>query len=264
MFKVERIRRIREILKDCRQIEVSALSSILNVTDATIRNDLEELEQEGFLTRFHGGATINSQETEEPVNTSLHSNFVEYNKSKEEIGEIAARLIKEREWVFLGPGTTTYYIAKALRQRSNINILTNNFLVANTLYDLPNIRVLFLGGQIEHQGFYTIPDDWEHELKDIYLDKAFFSVDGVDLNAGYTLSDKSVLEIIRSVMKCSHETIMAVDYMKFNQRTFIKVGNLDMVSTVVTNAEIPDEYKHYYLTHGIFAYTTFDLTPVTF
>lgn len=264
MFKVERIRRIKEILKDCRQIEVSALSNILNVSDATIRNDLEELEQEGFLTRFHGGATINSPETEEPVNTSLHADLVEYNKSKEEIGEIASRLIKEREWIFLGPGTTTYYIAKALRQRSNINILTNNFLVANMLYNLPNIRLLFLGGQIDHLGFYTIPDNWAQEVKDIYLDKAFFSVDGVDLTAGYTLSDKSVLEIIRSIMKCSQETIMAVDYMKFGQRAFIKAGDLNMASTVITNAGIPDEYKHYYLTHGVFTYTTFDLKPVTF
>lgn len=264
MFKVERIRRIKEILRDCHQIEVSALSSLLDVSDATIRNDLEELEREGFLTRFHGGATINAAETTEPINTAFSRDAVAYDKNKEEIGIIASKLIKEREWVFLGPGTTNYYIAKALRQRQNINVLTNNFLVANILADISSIRVSFLGGQIEYQGYYTIPNDWSKELNNIYLDKAFFSVDGVDLHAGYTLTDRAVFEIIRAVSKCSRDTIMVVDHLKFNQRTFMKIGDLDMASIVITNAHIPDEYKRYYVDHNIPTYTTFDLKPVTF
>ena len=263
MLKIERIKRIKKILEDCNQIEVSALSSLLNVTDATIRNDLEELEKQGFLTRFHGGATINKAETE-AVNKPVGPEKFEYNKYKEEIGETAARLINEKEWIFLGPGSTTYYIAKALRQRTNINVLTNNFLVAQILYDIPNIRLVFIGGQVDHLGFYSISDDWESALHNLYLDKAFFSVDGVDLNSGYTLSDKSVLEVIRAVSKCSRELIMAVDQSKFNQRTFMKIGNLDMASTVVTNSDIPEDYKMYFLTHGIYVYTTYNLTPVTF
>ena len=133
MLKIERIKRIKDILKDSNQVEVSTLSNLLNVSDATIRNDLEELEQEGFLTRFYGGATINVAPTEEVTDTALHPNQVEYNQDLEELGIIAARMIRDREWVFLGPGRTNYYIAKALYSRSNINILTNNFLVANLL-----------------------------------------------------------------------------------------------------------------------------------
>jgi len=263
MFKIERIRRIKEILRDCRQIEVTALSSLLDVSDATIRNDLEELEREGFLTRFHGGATINSPKTEEPVNSSGDT-MVEYDKNKEEIGAIAARLIREREWIFLGPGRTTYYIAKALLSRSNINILTNSFLVANVLRNSPTIKVMFLGGQLEHNGFYTVPDDLKKELHNIYLDKAFFSVDGIDLSAGYTLSDTPVLETIHFVKNQSRETIMAIDVTKFNQRAFRKVCDISDIKTVITNAGIPDDYKKYFLEQGIYTYTTFDLKPITF
>ena len=264
MLKIERIRRIKEILEDCHQIEVSTLSSMLNVTDATIRNDFEELEKQGFLTRFHGGATINKPETSDVLTQPVGPDKFEYNKYKEEIGETAARLINEREWIFLGPGSTTYYIAKALRQRTNINVLTNNFLVAQALYDVPSIRLAFVGGDVDHMGFYTISDDWDDVLHNLYLDKAFFSVDGVDLDAGYTLSDKSVLEVIQAVSKCSRELIMAVDYSKFNQRTFMKIGDLDMVSAVVTNSGIPEDYKMYFLKHGVYAYTTYNLKPVTF
>lgn len=264
MFKIERIRRIKEILKDCGQIDVSSLSSLLNVSDATIRNDLEELEQEGFLTRFHGGATINAADSKEPSSGSSCEDMVEYDKNKEDIGMIASKLVREREWIFLGPGTTTYYIAKALRERSNINILTNNFGVAGVLRGLPNIKVLFLGGQMEHQGNYTIPDDLEKELHNIYLDKAFFSVDGLDLDAGYTLSDTAVHDIIHTVMERSRETVMAVDCTKFNQRAFKKVGDIGLVKTIITNVNIPDNYKRYFIEHGIRAYTSYDLKPITF
>ncbi len=264
MFKIERIRQIKEILKDCGQIDVSSLSSLLNVSDATIRNDLEELEKEGFLTRFHGGATINTTENDESSIAGSGVDFIEYDKNKEDIGIIASRLIREREWIFLGPGTTSYYIAKALRERSNINVLTNNFAVADILRDVPNIKVLFLGGQLEHHGFYTIPDDLGKELHNYYVDKAFFSTDGLDLNAGYTLSDTAVYEIILMVMERSRETIMAVDCSKFDQRAFMKIGDIDLVKTVITNVGIPDDYKRYFIEHGIRVYTSYDLRPITF
>lgn len=262
MFKIERIRQIKEILKDCRQIEVSALSSLLNVSDATIRSDLEELEKEGFLTRFHGGATLNTQEQKAPVVISGDPP-VEYDKNKEDIGIIAARFIHEREWVFLGPGTTTCYIARALCQRSNISILTNSFLAANVLRNAPNIKTVFLGGSMERQGFYTVPDDLEKELHNIYLDKAFFSVDGIDLAAGYTLSDIPVLETIQLVKKQSRETIMAVDTAKFGQRAFRKVCGINDITTIITNPDIPESYRRYFPAHGIRAYTTLDLKPLS-
>ncbi|MDD3401894.1 MAG: DeoR/GlpR family DNA-binding transcription regulator [Hespellia sp.] len=264
MFKVERIRRIKEILRDCHQIEVSVLSNLLNVSDATIRNDLEELEQDGFLTRFHGGATFNSPDAALSANSQSSLSAVEYHKDKEEIGIIASRLIQEREWIFLGPGTTTYYIAKALRERGQINVLTNNFLVANVLYDVPTIRLVFLGGQVDHLGNYTVPDDLDKELQNIYLDKAFFSVDGVDLNAGYTLSDKTVFDIIHAVMRRSREPIMAADCSKFEQTGFMTIGDLSLTPTIITNAGIPEEYKQYYLDHDIRVYSSFDLKPAAF
>lgn len=263
MFKVERIRRIKEIIQDCKEIDVSTLSGLLGVSDATIRTDLESLEKEGFLTRFHGGATLNA--TEETV-TSSHAydiTPVEYDKNKEEIGNIAARLIREREWVFLGPGSTTYYIALALRQRSNINVMTNSFLVANALQDAPTIKVRFIGGQIENQGFYTVPDSIADEFSNIYLNKAFFSVDAVDLESGYTLSDLPVFEVIQTVTAKAKETIFAVDYMKFGQRAFMKIADLDDIKTVITNDHIDFAYKKYFSEHGICVYTTYDLKPIS-
>ncbi|SHK30220.1 DeoR/GlpR family DNA-binding transcription regulator [Hespellia stercorisuis] len=259
MFKVERIRRIKEILTDCKQIDVGTLSGLLSVSDATIRNDFEELEREGFLTRFHGGATLNATQTAEELHNPFTGTAIKYDKNKEELGEIAVRLVRDGEWIFIGPGTTSYYIAKALLSRSGINVLTNNFLVASVLSANSSIQVLFIGGRLNCAGFYSFPDNIEAELQDVHLDKCFFSVDGVDMDGGYTLSDWSIQELITSIAAKSEKILFVIDCSKFNKRSFRRIGDLDYPDILVTNDNIPTEFKTYYLEHRVCTYTSYDL-----
>jgi DeoR/GlpR family transcriptional regulator of sugar metabolism len=157
MFKAERIQRIKEIIFERKQIDVATLSSLLNVTEVTIRNDLEQLEKSGFLTRNHGGATLNASAfPEEQLHTDRMDGLnIPYDKEKEELGLVASQLVREREWIFLGPGTTSYYIAKALSKRQNLNIMTNNFYVANVFGSNASVQLLFLGGRMQNSGMYT-------------------------------------------------------------------------------------------------------------
>ncbi len=265
MFKAERKRKIKEIIFDRKQIDVAALSKLLNVTDATIRNDFEELENEGFLTRYHGGATLNSVSTQEDeINNALSGNSIRYDKYKEELGIIASNLITDKEWIFLGPGATSYYIAKALVNRNNIKVFTNNLLVSNILSNNSSIQIYFLGGKIDNSGLYAIPNDINKDLNNIYLSKSFFSVDGVDLDAGYTLSDINVMELINAISSRCQETIFALDTSKFGHRAFIKIGDLDHIKKVIINDSTPAEYKTYYLEHDICVYSSYDVKPLTF
>ena len=112
MNKLERIKRIREILTASGQADVAALSNLFGVSSATIRTDLEELEQEGFLTRYHGGAAINRPEVElKPVS---FLDALEYSPDLEEVGATAAQLIAKEEYGNLvairhDNGYVTYY-----------------------------------------------------------------------------------------------------------------------------------------------------------
>ena len=259
MFKIERLKKIREIVFDRKQVEVTTLSQLLNVSDATIRNDLEELEKEGFLERFHGGATLKSTDTHEEINNTFNGSSIQYDKDKEEIGKVAAALVKEKEWIFLGPGKTSFYIAKALVDRNNINVLTNNLMVANILSNNYSTQILLLGGRLNSDGLYTIQDDISKELNNIYLSKAFFSVDSADLEYGYTLSDLNVLNLIKTVSSQCHKSIFVVDSKKFGKRSFMRLGDLDYPNVIVTNDNIPDAYKKYYLEHNITTYTSYDI-----
>ena len=251
MNKLERQNQLREIFLGLHRAEVADLSRSLGVSEATIRTDLDELEQEGFLTRFHGGALINKKE--EPEARSRY--LVPYEKCKETIGLIGASLVKDFEGVFLGPGSTCYYIALALIKRTDItiNVVTNSFLIASVLGDCPHIRLHFIGGRV--QNLYTISEDLSGELEDIYLDKMFFSIDGIDPAAGYTLSDAAVHEVILTVAGRTKLPIMAADCSKFGKRSFMKIGDMNFAPAVVTTPDIPDLYLNYYKERGVRVYT---------
>jgi DeoR family transcriptional regulator, fructose operon transcriptional repressor len=263
MSKIERKGKIKEIIFDRRQIDVATISKMLNVSDATIRNDFEELEKEGYIKRYHGGATLNSVSTgEEEINGALSGNIIKYDQNKEEIGMIASSLISDKEWIFLGPGTTSYFIAKALMSRNNLKIFTNNMLVSNILSNNSTIQIHFLGGKIDNMGLYSIPNDITKDLNNIYINKSFFSVDGVDIDAGYTLSDLNVLDIIKAISARCQETIFALDSSKFGQRAFMKVGDLDFAQSVIINDAVSTTFKKYYTEHNICIYTPADLKPL--
>jgi len=259
MSKIERKRRIKDIILERRQIDVTTISKLLSVSDATIRNDFEELEKEGYLTRYHGGASINSAGSrEEEIINPLFGNIVKYDKNKEEIGMIASGLITDKEWIFLGPGSTSYYIARALVSRNNLKIFTNNMLVSNMLINNSTIQIHFLGGKIDNTGLYSIPNDITKDLNNIYINKSFFSVDGVDIDAGYTLSDVNVLDLIKAISARCQETIFALDSSKFGQRSFMKVGDLDFAQTVILNDTVASTFKKYYSDHNICVHTSRD------
>lgn len=264
MFKAERLQKIKEIIYDRKQVDVLTLSEILGVSDVTIRSDLEQLEKTGFITRMHGGAVLNESSTHQTVvNEALSCQNIEYDKNKEEIGKIAANLIQEREWVFLGPGTTCYYIAKELLQRKSINILTNNFYVVNVLFANPSVNVIVAGGQMNHETGSTYGDIFSRSIENIFFSKAFFSVDGVDANAGYTVSAAGETELIRAVSQKTQEMIFTIDHTKFGSISFMQIGGLDMAKTVISNDKMPTYYKKYFFENGIRVYTSYDLTPLT-
>lgn len=256
MFRPERIQKIKEYLLQHEQAYVQTLSEQLNVSDATIRNDFNDLEKEGFIVRFHGGAMLNdSGRQNQEISRALQSDDFGYDRNKEELGIVASHLIQEKEWIFLGPGTTTYYIARELAQRSNIHVLTNNLMVASILAPNPGIQTIVIGGEIHAANVYTLPESIEKELDNIYLDKAFFSIDGADIKSGYTLSDPYILDIINTVCTKCEEFFLAIDYTKYGKRAFMKLADINFTHNVIINENTPSKYRQYYASHDIKTYT---------
>ena len=251
MNRLERLRRIREIITREGQCDVASLSNTLSVSSATVRSDLEALEQEGFLTRYHGGAELNPPAPE--MRRLSFFDQIEYTPELEQLGQLAAETVQDHEGIFLGPGKTAYYIALALRTRTDMtfNVVSNSFLVAGAVRGYPNVRLHFIGGFTGADRLFTVPDNIADDLQDIYLDKYFFSIDGIDLAAGYTLSDSSIHQLITTVARHSRKTVLVAESKKFGKRSFMKIGDLTFAPMVITSRTIPEEYLSFYNAHNI-------------
>jgi DeoR/GlpR family transcriptional regulator of sugar metabolism len=263
MFKVERIQKIKEIIYNRKQVDVATLSSLLNVSGVTIRSDLEKLEKSGFLVRAHGGAILHETSTsQEEVNNVLQGKTIQYDKKLESMGAVAAGLVEEEEWIFLGPGEINYYLAKELRGRKNINVLTNNIHVLNVLLAKEDINVIMAGGNLNHKRGSVMGDMFIKTVENLYLRKSFLSVAGADFQMGYTVPDVEEMNLIRYIAKRTNELIYLIDSKNFDSISFMSVGDLKSVSTVISDNTMPEAYKKFYFENNIRVFTSYDLHPL--
>ncbi len=252
MFKAERLEKIKALVSERRQVDVSGLSAQLNVTEVTIRSDLEQLEKEGFLKRLHGGAVLNEENSAlRDREGFFQSQNIEYNEGKAAAALVAAALVEEKECIFLGPGETCYYIAKELLPRKRLTVLTNNLYVADVLSANESIALTLTGGQVV-RGCYCVADDkFRAMTADLYLTKAFFSAAGVNASSGYTVAASYEVAVCNEILTRSREAVMVADSAKFDRTSFVKLGGLDRFRTVVTDKEPPDLYLNCFRQNGV-------------
>jgi DeoR/GlpR family transcriptional regulator of sugar metabolism len=249
MLKSERIQSIKDILLREKQTTVHRLSALLNVSEVTIRSYLQELEDEGFALRVRGGAALNEQQ--EVINDIVAAINIPYDKEQEHIGGIAAGLIQENENVFIGSGTTCYYIAKALLHRRNITILTNNIYVVNILIANPYVHIIVCGGNLAHAYNCTSGDLFDKSIRNMHFDKSFFTVGGVDPVYGYSVSSEIEAAILKTVKRQTDDLILVIDSSKFGKTSFLHVGDFALSGTVITDQGIDTKYKDVYKEKGI-------------
>ncbi len=257
MFAAERRKRIREILLESKHIDVAALCTLLSVSVATVRRDLDILENEGFLIKEHGGALLQEVGDASFGEIQLNIDIDHYSKEKREIGLIAASLIGEGECVFIGAGSTCLCFAEQLPDM-NVTIVTNSLNVAAATARKSRVSTVLLGGDVEtiegilsSYGMYA-----EDNIQNMYLDKAFLSAQGATLEAGYTMYSREQAALYKAIIRRAEETVMLIDFSKFGKRTMVPLAPLDFFQSVVSNMQISGEFSEYFIDHGVRLYTS--------
>jgi len=238
-----------------KRVDVVELSEMFSVTEVTIRRDLDKLEQTGFLVKTYGGAVLNEPSIQAP---SSGDNESKHGEEKRLIGKIAAQMVEEGEAIFLSSGSTCLEIARNLKDKK-LTVLTNDLAIGLELKDAIGTKTIVVGGDLVPSSTMLVGGFAMQMLKGIYVNKAFFGVRGVQFDAGYTVSHYEEAMILQEVAKIASQIVIVADYTKFNVKGFAKLGDLTMAKLVITNAQIPNEYKTYYFEQAIKLYTTYDL-----
>jgi DeoR/GlpR family transcriptional regulator of sugar metabolism len=239
MLAEERRLRIRELLAAQRTVMVANLMRDFNVTTATVRRDLAELEAEGALVRTHGGAIsrVASTDLQLPYEALRKSNIPE----KEAIALEAQHLIQEGDTVFLEGSTTVYELACLLSKRTHLTVVTNSPPILDKLQHSGGITVMSTGGELQKDTSYLSGVWAQRAISEIKVDKAVLGVSAIDLEYGISTTRPALAEVKKLLARAAKRCIGLVDHTKFGKQDFVYVGPITDFQVVVTDSDTPQK-----------------------
>lgn len=255
MFGLERLQAIRELIIEKKSVEVTYLSQALNVSEVTIRRDLDKLEKEGLIVKTYGGAIL-IEET--GISQSAINEVQVFEEGNElapgyELGKTAAKLIEDGDTVFISGSAIGEALTKQLNEIKNLIVVTNNVSIAMYLFQEGRHKVIMLGGQIDP---LTGNVSEYEQLSDLLIEKAFLTVDGVDQMAGYTVNEKGAVTLYKTLKSVSRTLVVLADSSMYTKRGLFKMAPIQDVAIVVTDKHIPDDFKGFYYEHNVKVYSS--------
>ena len=232
MLAAERRSRIAKVIEDETSVRVSELSEVLQVSEVTIRRDLQELEKEGIAKKVHGGAIVVG--TMDAIrNFNLRRG--KFKKEKDCIAKAAARFIKNDSTIILDGGSTTTQIAQNMSAVENVNVITNGVNIALELAANSEITIMMIGGLLKTTTLSVTGPETAEYLKHFNADIVFLAVQGISLEKGLTNTSISDLYFKRAVIKAANEIIVVADSSKFNKVEFSTIAPLSDVNKIITD-----------------------------
>jgi DeoR family fructose operon transcriptional repressor len=237
MFAEERKSKIIERLNKYGKVKVCDLSQRYEVSEVTIRRDLQELEEDKLIKRVHGGAVLNDNTKFEPTFSEKIDKFYD---EKESVGRLAASMIVDGDTVALDAGTTTLSIARYIVAK-NITVLTNSVDIAYELAKKQDVEVIVTGGTLRWETRAMVGPVADNTLKNFRVDKAFIGTNAICIING--LSTPNIIEANtkREMIRIAKQTIVVCDHTKFNSVSFAKIVDLDSVDIIITDNKLDTE-----------------------
>ncbi|EFP4584094.1 DeoR family transcriptional regulator [Salmonella enterica] len=236
----ERREQIIQRLRQQGSVQVNDLSTLFGVSTVTIRNDLAFLEKQGIAVRAYGGALIcdsnnsgiePSVEDKSSLNTAL----------KRSIARAAVELIKPGHRVILDSGTTTYEIARLMRNHTDVIAMTNGMNVANALLEAEGVELLMTGGHLRRQSLSFYGDQAEQSLQNYHFDMLFLGVDSIDLERGISTHNEDEARLNRRMCEVAERIVVVTDSSKFDHSSLHKIVDTQRIDMIIVDEGIPME-----------------------
>ena len=254
MYAIERKRIIKEYLKEHNQVQVQELSRILNVSEVTVRRDLEFLEKEGLLTRTHGGAILNSSSEQHDLFTLFEP--AEDKAYYDKIATAALKFIKDGDVIMLTNGETNAIIASRLDERKQVKVLTNDVTIALKIALQPNNQVVLLGGDLHKTDIALYGSITLFSMERFFVHHLFVEVDGINASLQATVNSQEKADLILKAMQLCENVTFICPSKRFNTSAFFLLGKVSMAKRVITDNEVSDEYKEKLFSNNIALFTS--------
>ena len=238
LLKIERQRRIRNLVEQKSRVTVLELSAEFEVSDATIRRDLEELSEQGWLHRTHGGAVrVERAGREAPMLQRISDQQDE----KRRIGMAAAVLVKDGETIFLGSGTTVLEIARSLPESLHLTVITNSLSVVNELAHRPNIEMLIIGGMLRQSELSMVGHIAEQAVREFRADWVFMGMRAIDVRHGFTNDYLPETMTDRAILTIAPRVVVVADHSKFHRVSSVLVAPVTAANIIITDRNAPPD-----------------------
>ena len=236
MFAEERRNAIIQMLQSGQKVKVAELCRRLQVSEATVRRDLQELRTLGLIHRTHGGALS----PQHPLERSFQDREVQQLAEKQAIAAHAAALVEDGETILLDAGTTTLEIARALRGRA-VTVATNSMDVASIFTDDTTVDVILLGGSWRKSINSLVGPLTNQQLRTLHFDKCFLGANAVDVVSGVATHNLLEAETKQHMIAAAATTILVADHTKFGCQDFARICGLEELSLLISDKQLAAE-----------------------
>jgi DeoR/GlpR family transcriptional regulator of sugar metabolism len=241
-MQAKRRKYILDLLMEHHSVSVTHLCEHLRVSEMTIRRDLRALELEGLLRRTHGGAVSNLGRSYEPL---LRVRAEENTDQKASIGRKAAEMVEDGHSIALDVGTTTLEIARALREKHNLTIITASLPIALEIVSNfsmeADVRLILTGGIVRPGELSMVGEIARHTYATLHVDIAFIGAGGISPAVGITEFNLDDTQIKQELLRTAQRRVLVADSSKFGRTTFATIAPLSAVDTIVTDTGIAPE-----------------------
>ncbi len=236
LSNIERQEALLRYIEQARRATVAELSSHFDVSVATVRRDLDVLEERGDVARFHGGAMVVQQA---PPEQPVLQRGAEHAEDKARIGRAAAALIEDGDTAFLGSGTTVLEVAKCLHDHRELTVITNSVLVVNELARTPTITLVSLGGIVRGSEMSMIGHITEQALAEVRANKIIMGIRAIDVEQGLTNDFLPETMTDRAILGQGGDVIIVADHSKCGRVSTAFLAPLSAIDMLITDDQAP-------------------------
>jgi DeoR family transcriptional regulator of aga operon len=238
LLKFERHVRIRKLVEKMGRATVPELSKKFDVSEVTIRRDLEELDGQGWLHRTHGGAVRAERAVKEPpIMQRVNAQQAE----KRCIGAAAAGLIGDNETIFLGSGTTVLEIARHIDDTLHLTVITNSHPIVNELAARPQVELVVIGGMLRKSELSMVGHIAEQAVREFRADRVFMGMRAIDVRHGFANDYLPEIMTDRAILNIASQVIVVADHTKFGKVSSMLVAPVTAADLIITDMLTPPE-----------------------